>query len=137
MKQIAVPILTVVFLVALTGCETFDVSTFSGSLQVKSEQTGGGSEAALRFPRTGNNQTVSLDAGTYRGDVVISSNRVTVRGAGIGRTVIDGNVIVNGNGAVFADLTITGNVALSANNADFQKARIHGQVQDSGNGNRW
>jgi formylmethanofuran dehydrogenase subunit C len=60
-----------------------------------------------------------------------------VRGAGAGRTVIAGNVIIRGNSAVFTALTIEGNVTISGNNANLQGANIRGRVINEGNANSW
>ena len=84
-----------------------------------------------------NNSTVSLDAVTYFGDLVIDANRVTVRGRGTGRTVISGSVFVDGNSAVITGLTVNGDVTINSNNNDLSGARIRGRVRNNGRNNRW
>lgn len=89
------------------------------------------------LPAVGNNETVTLDAGTYAGGVTIRSNKATLQGAGVGRTVIDGNLVVSGNVVAVRGLTIRGNVRLDGNNADLTGAEITDRVVNNGNNNSW
>lgn len=84
-----------------------------------------------------NNETVRLQRGTYSGTITITGNRVTLIGAGIGRTRLDGDLIIRGNGARVRNLTILGSVRLQGNAADLTAAEIRGSVRSSSPSNRW
>lgn len=123
------------FLLLLTSCTSLDyiAVTAGGS-------TGGGSAGAPPVREIGkpaNNSTVRLDPGTYRGGITISANKVTLIGAGAGRTLIDGDINITGNSCTVSGAHIRGNVNVSGNNADLTGARIDGRVQSSGNNNSW
>ncbi len=78
-----------------------------------------------------------LQAARYVGGLTISPNKVTLIGAGAGRTVIEGNLTITGNNCVLRNLTVTGSVIIRANNADLRGAQIGGQVISQGNNNVW
>ena len=82
--------------------------------------------------------TLSLqEAARYVGDLRVSRNSVTIRGAGIHASTIDGDLIVDGNNFRIRDVTITGVVRIDGNNADLRGARILGAIASFGNNNRW
>ena len=84
-----------------------------------------------------NNSTVRLNAGYYTGNFSIDANSVTLVGQGVGRTIIDGDIRINGNNSVLRQLSVRGNVYINGNNADLSGSKIEGRVFSSGRGNRW
>ncbi|HAE21373.1 MAG TPA: hypothetical protein DCG47_03485 [Spirochaetaceae bacterium] len=84
-----------------------------------------------------NNSTVRLNAGYYSGNFSIDANSVTLIGQGVGRTLIDGDIRINGNNSVLRQLSVRGNVYINGNNADLSGSKIEGRVYSSGKGNRW
>ena len=105
--------------------------------QTQSPPRRGGTSFQSSAIQIRNNATVRLQAGRYNGDLVVTGNSVRIFGAGRDATALAGNVTINGNNVVMADLTITGNVIIRANNADLRSADIRGRVSSSGNNNRW
>jgi formylmethanofuran dehydrogenase subunit C len=125
-------------LLGLSACETVEISMrYPASDDKPSASPKQKPTKDNTFPGVGNNETVRLAAGTWRGDIRISSNRATVRGAGQGRTVIAGDVIITGNTVTMTGLTIRGSVTISGNNANLTGADIAGRVSDRGNKNAW
>ena len=84
-----------------------------------------------------NNADIQLGSGVYSSPGTINANSVTIRGAGPGQTVIDGDLMVRGNNLVVTGLKVRGSVTFLANNADFRGARITGSVANGGNNNLW
>jgi hypothetical protein len=86
----------------------------------------------------GNNDTVRLSAGTYEGRLVVEANNATVVGAGIGRTVLRGDVVVDGNANTLRGLTIVGSVSISGNTNDLSGADVsRARVSARGNNNEY
>lgn len=58
-------------------------------------------------PKLGGNQVLHpLPAGTYRGDLEVSGNHVTVCGAGQGQTIIEGALKLGGNHNSVSGITV-------------------------------
>lgn len=83
-----------------------------------------------------NNSTVQLEAGSYRGNLVIDANSVTLNGARTERTFITGNVTITGNNAVLKNLRVNGNVRMEGNNNDISAARVDGRIISVGQNNK-
>lgn len=75
-----------------------------------------------------NNGTVYLEAGTYRGNLTIKENMVTVVGKGTGLTLIDGDVRIDGNSCTLRLLRVRGDLYLNGNNADIREIVVEGRV---------
>lgn len=75
-----------------------------------------------------------VGVGCYVGNLVLDQKRSKVTGAGVGQTVIDGNLIVGGQCKV-SGLTVTGDVIFTGNNARVDVECL-GQVLDYGLQNR-
>jgi hypothetical protein len=75
-----------------------------------------------------------IGAGRFVGNLVLEQKRASVKGAGFGQTVIDGNLIVGGQCNV-TGVTVTGDVIFTGNNARVQ-VECFGQVLDYGMQNR-
>jgi len=80
---------------------------------------------------TGDNQ---VGAGRFVGSLVLEQKRATVKGAGFGQTVIDGDLIV-GSQCKVTGVTVTGDVIFTGNNARVFVECL-GQVLDYGTHNR-
>lgn len=78
-----------------------------------------------------------LEVAVYRGGASLAAAGADIRGAGIDRTFIDGDVVITGNGVHVRDLTIKGNLTIRANGVILERVRIMGSVKDLGKGNRW
>ncbi|MFP4362257.1 MAG: hypothetical protein ACLFR1_00175 [Spirochaetia bacterium] len=78
-----------------------------------------------------------MEPGTYEGPLSITDNSVVIRGAGIGETVINGDVMISGNNCRIQNLTIRGSVQISGNNADLTGAEVRQGVRSSGQNNTW
>ena len=108
----------------------------------------GGPGAAVREPRAAaaggslstirtNNETIRLDAGTFRGPLIVDGNKVTVIGAGVGITVIAGGVRIDGNNVHLERLSVDGPVWIHGNNNDLRNAELRSsETQVDGNNNR-
>ena len=118
-------IVSVVFVIlSLVGCASY--ATLSIGLDSESRVS-----VDLRTSSIGrfrNNSTVRLEPGTYRGDLVIDANRVTLIGAGTGRTVINGDVRITGNSCTLRDVRVRGNVYIEGNNADLTNIIVDGRI---------
>jgi formylmethanofuran dehydrogenase subunit C len=88
--------------------------------------------------RVDNNASIRLQQGTYTGRLVIDANNATISGAGIGRTVIRGDVVITGNSNKVRGLTILGVVSISGNTNDLTGAELDtSKVRARGNNNRF
>ncbi|MFK7740025.1 MAG: hypothetical protein AB8H80_06840 [Planctomycetota bacterium] len=76
-----------------------------------------------------------MNAGTFPGDLVLDKKRMSVRGAGAGKTIIDGNLILTSQCQV-TDVTVTGDIIFRGNSAEV-RAECLGQVLDYGMFNRY
>lgn len=85
-----------------------------------------------------NNETVMLEAGTFTGTLRIDANNATVRGAGVGRTVIRGDVIIDGNANTILGFAIDGRVSVSGNTNDLTGVELsQAELSVRGNNNRY
>lgn len=82
-----------------------------------------------------NDQRVHLLPIVYNGDLVIRGNNNEIIGAGVGQTVIAGNVLITGNANLVRDLTILGTVTFRGNENTLQNVDYQGAIEDPGNGN--
>jgi hypothetical protein len=81
----------------------------------------------------GNGVHVTLECGTYQGDLVVHGNDVWVHGAGKGQTIVDGRLDVHGNGVHVTDLTVRGESNVSGNNVDVSGVEMAGPSKVKGN----
>jgi hypothetical protein len=128
-KDVARLAIVLVMALLLSSCAGLEIGVAGGGMAP--------SASGSSVPAVGNNETVTLQAGTYSGGVRITGNNSTLQGAGVGATTIAGDLIVAGNKVTVRNLTIRGSVRIDANNADLTGARITGSVSSNGNGNRW
>jgi len=84
----------------------------------------------------GNHETIVLAEGKYRGDLVIGGNHNIVRGAGTGKTIVDGRLVMNGNHNRVGELSVTGGGTIGGNHNDASGAILEGEVAVGGIGNR-
>jgi len=123
----------VLLTLSLTGCISLTISpgrTSPGSSPAPTRDLG-----AIRVD---NNATIRLQAGTYTGRLVINANNATISGAGIGRTIIRGDVVINGNANKVRALTIQGGVSISGNTNNLTGAELNkSRVTSRGNNNRY
>jgi formylmethanofuran dehydrogenase subunit C len=85
-----------------------------------------------------NNATIRLQAGTYTGRLVINANNATISGAGVGKTIIRGDVVINGNANKVRGMTIQGGVSISGNTNNLTGAELNkSRVTARGNNNRY
>jgi formylmethanofuran dehydrogenase subunit C len=88
--------------------------------------------------RVDNNASIRLQPGTYTGRLVIDANNATITGAGIDRTIIRGDVIINGNSNKVRGLTILGVVSISGNTNNLTGTELDtSKVRAKGNNNRY
>jgi formylmethanofuran dehydrogenase subunit C len=88
--------------------------------------------------RVDNNANIRLQAGTYTGLLVIDANNARISGAGVGRTIIQGDVVINGNANSVSGLTIQGSVSISGNTNNLTGAEVNkSRVTARGNNNRF
>jgi hypothetical protein len=84
-----------------------------------------------------NNETFHLGAGTFRGPLNIRGNKVTVIGAGIGKTIITGGVRIDGNNNRLERMSVDGPITILGNNNDLRNAALGpGDASVDGNNNR-
>jgi len=97
-----------------------------------------GGAVDLSTVRVGNNQTVRLDATTYGGTLSIRANNSNLIGAGVGKTIIRGNVEIVGNSNRISGVTIAGTVTIHGNTNDLSGSDVsQAKVVDNGNKNRY
>ena len=83
----------------------------------------------------GNKQTHRLDAGTNSCDLVLRGNNNRVLGSTTGETVIDGDVLITGNGNTLRNVTVTGTITLRGNNNRLVDVEDSGDIVDTGHNN--
>ena len=97
----------------------------------------GGTASLGACPRIeGNGQVVNLPAGTCTGDLEISGNSHKVTGAGTGQTIVEGRLVLSGNGHVVSGLTVTKPSEISGHDNDARGVEFRSAVDVSGHGNR-
>lgn len=84
----------------------------------------------------GKHQVVELGEGKFKGDLVVGGSHNHVRGAGWGKTIIDGRLLMTGNHNSVSGLTIEGGGTIEGNHNDATKAQLHGDVTTSGDKDR-
>jgi formylmethanofuran dehydrogenase subunit C len=85
-----------------------------------------------------NNASITLKAGTYTGRLVVNANNATISGAGIGKTIINGDVAINGNANKIRGVTIQGAVNIDGNTNDLTGSQVNkSKVSAKGNNNRY
>lgn len=81
---------------------------------------------------------LDLERGYYQGDLLLEGTGLPKKGAGIGETVVDGNVRIVGDGWTLTGMLIRGDVELQGDDNDVSACRIQGQVRVlSGERNTW
>ena len=80
----------------------------------------------------------AVDGGYLRGDWKCYGSGIFKRGAGHGKTVIDGNLEIKGNNWRLTNITVTGRVKIRGNNNNITglELRRPGAVSVKGSGNR-
>jgi hypothetical protein len=127
-RVVSLLLVLLLFVGAFTGCTLLMTSTGRSGAR--------GAVGSLSVIRT-NNETVHLGAGTYRGPLVVDGNKVTVIGAGIGRTVIMGGLRIDGNNNRLKNLSVDGPVRIHGNNNDFRNAELRSRdTRVEGHNNR-
>lgn len=118
---------------SLTGCITLSIIPVNTGSSRSVSQTN-----YLDSIRVGNNDRINLQAGTYSGRLVINANNASISGAGAGRTIIRGEVVINGNSNKVRNLTILGSVSVSGNSNDLSRAELdRSRISVRGNKNRY
>lgn len=83
----------------------------------------------------GNGQVVQIPAGTCDGDLIVSGNSNRVTGAGPGRTVVRGALILSGNGNAVSQLTVLSPSNISGNGNSATGTEFRAAVDMSGHDN--
>jgi hypothetical protein len=78
---------------------------------------------------------LDLERGYYQGDLLLEGTGLEKKGAGIGETVIDGNVTIVGDGWRLTGMLIRGDVEIRGDDNDVSTCRIQGQVRATGERN--
>lgn len=78
----------------------------------------------------------AFDRGYYNGEMKVNGMGLIKNGAGIGETVIDGDVEIEGENWKFTGMTFTGNVKIRGNNIDISECEVFGRVDVRGMGNK-
>jgi len=130
-KLYRLSLITAVVAFGLSGCIVLDsVSQAPGQSRSVTR--------SLNEVNVGNNETVTLESGTLEGTLRIEANKATVRGAGVGRTVIRGDLVIDGNANTVTGLTVVGRVSVSGNTNDLTGVDLsRAEVSDRGNNNRY
>ncbi len=84
-------------------------------------------------PLSCNHGHLKLPAGTYTGDLNVGGNHCEVEGAGIGQTIIEGNLSLLGNHNVVRGLTVTGTGKIGGNHCLAEHVQVKGAVKVGGN----
>ena len=124
----------IIVVIALT------MSALTGCLSI--ELIPGGPSTSVRQPasslRVGNNETIRLEPGVYEGTLSINANNATLIGTGIGRTMIQGRITINGNTNEIRGVTIIGSVTINGNSNDLSRCDLSdATVAANGNNNRY
>ncbi|MCI0630938.1 MAG: hypothetical protein L0Y44_09840 [Phycisphaerales bacterium] len=80
--------------------------------------------------------SVELKEGCYEGDFVLGSSQIRISGAGVGKTVIHGNLVVQTQ-CVVSKLTVTGDVIFEGHQAELVDSDFFGEIIDKGTQNRY
>src|SRR5262245_61669875 len=100
----------VVIIPSIVACEASVNAQAGGSVSAAPAPAAGDERIAPGGAPTihGNGKHVVLEAGSYTGDLVLHGNDNFVEGAGAGRTVIEGRLLVHGNGQRVQGMTVRG-----------------------------
>lgn len=135
-KIFRLSLLAAIVAFGLSGCIVLE--SVSPTSERSSSERSSSTGRSLGSVTVDNNETVMLESGTLEGTLRIDANNATVRGAGIGRTVIRGDVIIDGNANTVTGLTVDGRVSVSGNTNDLTGADLsRAEVSDRGNNNRY
>lgn len=80
--------------------------------------------------------SVQLKEGCYEGDFVLGRSQIEVTGAGIDKTVIHGNLVLQTQCEV-SNLTVSGDVIFEGHQAKFVDADFYGRIIDKGSQNTY
>jgi hypothetical protein len=80
--------------------------------------------------------SVELKEGCYAGDFVLGSSQIKVSGAGVDKTVIHGNLVLQTQ-CVVSNLTVTGDVIFEGHQAQLVNVDFYGRVVDEGMQNKY
>jgi formylmethanofuran dehydrogenase subunit C len=83
-----------------------------------------------------NGDKITLKKGTYKGNLNISQNKVSLKGNGAGKTVIEGTVYINGDSNELRDLTVSGNLIVYGNFNQISGIKVTGSIQNYGKYNK-
>lgn len=70
-----------------------------------------------------------LERGYYRGDLVLTGSGLPKPGAGVGESVIDGHVTIEGSGWVLSAMTVRGDVTIRGDENDVSGCKVLGRVR--------
>lgn len=80
---------------------------------------------------------LDLERGYYKGDLHLTGSGIEKRGQGVGESVIDGHVIIDGSGWVLSKMTIRGDVVIRGDDNDVTGCKVQGKVRiESGQRNQ-
>lgn len=77
-----------------------------------------------------------VDQGLLEGDCQFDNAGLAKRGAGVDKTVIDGDVEINGDNWMLQEMTITGDVKIRGSNNDLSTCKILGEIDVRGLNNK-
>lgn len=80
--------------------------------------------------------SVQLKEGCYSGDFVLGSSQIRVTGAGVGKTVIHGNLVIQTQ-CVVSNVTVLGDVIFEGHQAELVDSDFFGRIIDNGMQNRY
>ncbi len=80
--------------------------------------------------------SVELKVGCYQGDFVLGASQITVCGAGVDKTVIHGNLVLQTQ-CVVSNLTVMGDVIFEGHQSELKDADFYGRIIDNGMQNRY
>ncbi len=150
MKRLRCLVLPALLVPALWGCNgvTLDVGSRlpgpaplpePGGRPDRTRPTRPGSDRFGHLPQRQSfcaKSDVQLKEGCYAGDFVLGSAQIEVTGAGVDKTVIHGNLVLQTQCTV-SNLTVTGDVIFEGNQAELIDADFFGRVIDKGVQNRY
>ncbi|MBU0934352.1 MAG: hypothetical protein KKI09_16965 [Spirochaetes bacterium] len=123
----------VLFAFSLAGCLSLRIVPVGATSSRGVSQTND-----LDSIMVGNNDRITLQAGTYTGRLVIEANNASINGAGVGKTIIRGDVVINGNSNRVRNLTILGSVSISGNTNELSRVELdRSRVSVQGNKNKY
>jgi len=88
-------------------------------------------------PIEGDGRKVKLLPGIYECDLMVIGNKTVIKGYGVDRTVIDGNLIVQGSRNKIVGVRVTKSLIIAGDGNNLAKNHYGEGVQDQGQGNRY